>query len=197
MEIKDLKNPWRKKYGALTRANGPALAAAAFRGAYFHVETDTRAGGRRVALHQYPKRNVPYAEDMGRTANRFVVQGYLIGPNYLDMRDALIEELEKDGPGQLRLPLPYRMSDVTVVVQSYTVTESRERGGFCTIDMDFIEYGDPQYRQTVSTPEQVNSAATKTEDELIGPPTPQLQSQAAPYSQVYASANISGVAVSI
>ena len=43
----------------------------------------------------------PYAEDMGRTANRFIVQGYLIGPNYLDLRDALITALEQDGPGIL------------------------------------------------------------------------------------------------
>src|SRR4051812_26581932 len=103
MEIGDIKNPWRDKW-----------LQAQFRGARFFVENGVMAGGRRTALHEYPKRNVPYAEDMGKAANKFVVQGYLIGPNYLNDKDALIDALEKDGPGMLRLPLPYKMRDVEV-----------------------------------------------------------------------------------
>jgi prophage DNA circulation protein len=181
MQIRDLKNPWRDK-----------LQTAMFRGCMFFVETGGRAGGRRVALHQYPKRNVPYAEDMGRTAVRFIINGYLIGPAYLDLRDNLITALEKDGPGMLRLPLPYRSSDVMVMVNSYSVTEARERGGFCTIEMDFIEYGDPAYRQTVSTPEAIDKAASGVENELIGPPTPELAKEAAAYIQNYVAADIIG-----
>ena len=82
--------PWRDKW-----------QNAQFRGARFFVEQGAQMGGRRVALHQYPKRNVPYAEDMGKQANRFSVSGYCIGPDYLDAKDALIEALEKDGPGML------------------------------------------------------------------------------------------------
>ena len=180
MQIREVKNaPWRDKW-----------QTALFRDATFFVETNARAGGRRVALHQYPKRNVPYAEDMGRTANRFVVQGYLIGPAYLDLKDNLIEALEKDGPGWLRLPLPYKMSDVQVMVMSYSVTEARERGAYCVFEMDFIEYGDPEDRETVSTVETINSTATKMEDTLIGPISPDTVYPAAPYAQTYQSANI-------
>src|SRR6185369_6109076 len=100
-------------------------------------------GGRRTVLHEYPKRNVPYAEDMGKTANRFTVAGYLIGPNYLTLKDALVEALEMDGPGTLRLPMPYLGADVEVMVINYSVTESRERGGMCGVEMDFVEYGQP------------------------------------------------------
>lgn len=118
------------------------LQPASFRGAEFHVEEDARASGRRVALHEYPKRNDPYAEDMGRRARRHVVEGYIImsprDPNYLVARDALIEALETDGPGVLQHPLLGRMS---VMCDAYSVHESRTRGGFCVFSMTFIEEG--------------------------------------------------------
>lgn len=172
MRIMELQNPWRARY-----------QLAYFRSAYFHVETDARQGGRRVAVHQYPKRNTPYAEDMGRSANRFLVQGYLIGPTYWDAKNILIGELEKDGPGRLRLPLPYQMADVTVMVMSYTVTEARERGGYCTIEMDFVEYGDPNYRQQVSTTAQIDKSASNIEGKLTDGAT----TAADPYARVYES----------
>jgi hypothetical protein len=152
--------PWRSKY-----------QEAAFRGVQFFVETDARQGGRRVAMHEYPKRNTPYAEDMGRKAKRFLVQGYLIGLKYLEQKYRLVDALEKDGPGMLRLPLPYQMQDEKVMVMAYTVTEARERGGYCQVEMDFIEYGDPQYRQAISTTAQIEDKAFALEDQLIGPPS--------------------------
>lgn len=165
---------WRHKY-----------QQASFRGAIFFVDTDARSGGRRVAPHEYPKRNTGYAEDMGKRTPRFIVQGYLLGHeawgaasnfpqgtntglvNYLDLKDALIDALEADGPGMLRLPLPYRMQDVNVMVQQYTVTESREKGGFCAVEMDFLEYGDPNFRQQVATASAVDQAATNMETAML------------------------------
>lgn len=170
--IRDFHNPWRDKY-----------KQAQFRSATFFVESGGRGGGRRVALHQYPKRNVPYAEDMGRTANRFLVQGYLIGPDYLDAKDALIDALEADGPGMLRLPLPYKMSDVNVMVQSYSISETREKGGFCTIDMDFVEYGDPVWRANVSTTGEIQKSADNVEQTVIG--NALKGTAAVPYAKVY------------
>jgi prophage DNA circulation protein len=192
MQITQLKSQWRGKF-----------QEASFRGAMFHVETDARMGGRRVALHQYPKRNTPYAEDMGRAANRFVVQGYIIGrsnENYLTGKDDLIEQLEKDGPGWLRLPLPYQMTDQYVMVMSYTVTEARERGGMCMVQMEFVEYGDPVYRQTVSTAEEINKSATKVEDNQIGSTDAWGDGQgkaAAPYADIYQGAGIKNGSVDI
>lgn len=188
MQISDLHNPWRDKYTNAT-----------FRNQLFFVETNVRAGGRRVALHQYPKRNTPYAEDMGRAANRFQVQGYLITgkqmPNYLAFKDQLITALEQDGPGWLSLPLEYQMQDTFVMVMSYSVTETRELGGYCIIQMEFSEYGDPSYRQVISTEGEIAKSATAVEDDVIGPDlttdpqSPQVE-QAAPYAGVYEGANI-------
>jgi prophage DNA circulation protein len=170
---------WRTKY-----------QTAWFRGISFHVETDVRAGGRRVALHQYPKRNVPYAEDMGRTARTFQVQGYLIGSTYLASKNSLIDALEEDGPGSLRLPMPYEMSDVTVMVQSYSISETREKGGYCAIDMTFVEYGDPNYRSNVSTPAQIEQSAQKVEQNVMSDADQKTLDQVKPYSAVYKSADV-------
>lgn len=182
--IRDIHNPWRDKY-----------QRARFRNAIFYVDTDVRAGGRRVALHQYPKRNVPYAEDMGRTAVAFNVQGYLIAMDgtYLDLKNQLIDALEQDGPGMLRLPLPYQMSDVQVMVQAYSITENREKGGMCVVEMTFVEYGDPTYRSTVSTPGQIEQSAAKVESSVMGPPAPNTVQQAQPYTDVYKSAGVTNV----
>jgi hypothetical protein len=179
MKIKDIKNPWRDKWRDAT-----------FRGVKFFVETEARQSGRRIAVHEYPKRNVPYAEDMGRKARRYLVQGYLIGPNYLDQKDLLITALEKDGPGLLRLPLPYQMSDANVMVASYSVTEGRERGGYCMLEMDFVEYGNPQYRQEISTTDEINKASEKVENYLLGPDRPDKVPGCVPYARVHNSANI-------
>ena len=54
------------------------LMPAKFRGARFHVDTGVRESGRRIVPHEFPKRDVPYAEDMGRRAREFTVRGYII-----------------------------------------------------------------------------------------------------------------------
>ncbi|HEY1965660.1 MAG TPA: DNA circularization N-terminal domain-containing protein [Acidobacteriaceae bacterium] len=120
--------PWRSKW-----------RPASFRGAEFHVETDAKSSGRRIALHEFPKNNTPYAEDMGKRATRHPVEGYCIGKDYLGPRDALIKACEDDGPGQLVHPL---LGTMQVMCESYTCTETRTKGGFCTFNMNFIEAGD-------------------------------------------------------
>src|SRR6059058_5762319 len=106
--------PWRLR-----------LQPASYNGVTFHVETGMRAGGRRIALHEFPKRDTPYAEDMGRKAKRFTVSAYVIGPDFEDQRDALIAQFEREGSG--RLVLPTSFDEKIVVVENYSVTENRQR----------------------------------------------------------------------
>lgn len=89
-------------------------------------------------MHEYPKRDVPYAEDMGRRARAFTVSGYLIGPNYLGPRDRLIAALEAEGAGVLVHPT---MGEMSVVCDRFSVSETRQRGGFCVFEMVFVEAG--------------------------------------------------------
>jgi prophage DNA circulation protein len=61
-QISNIHNPWRD-----VLLSQPA----SFRGVIFHVETGGKSSGRRTVTHEYPKRDDPYAEDMGRVARHF------------------------------------------------------------------------------------------------------------------------------
>jgi prophage DNA circulation protein len=140
-----------------------SLRPATFREVMFHVEQGGVASGRRVALHEFPKRNVPFAEDMGRRARRFSIQGYIIVspsvPDYIPQRDDLLEALEMDGPGPLVHPT---LGEFDVMVEQYGYVESRLKGGFGQFDMVFIERGQPIVQDATDAPaSQVKSAADK------------------------------------
>jgi prophage DNA circulation protein len=154
------------------------LQPATFKGIGFHVDADIRSGGRRIALHEFPKRDFPYAEDMGRRARRFVIAGYLIGPDYQAQRDALVTALEDDGPGVLVHPT--YQDQGPVVADTYTVTERRERGGWAEFEAVFIEAGravdqqfDTDMQGTVNrkVDTAVGPTVQSTADTFINPPT--------------------------
>jgi prophage DNA circulation protein len=126
------------------------LRPASYAGIVFHVEHQARSGGRRVVLHEYPKRDTPYAEDMGRSAFRYQVTGYLIGPTYHTTKRALMSALDDSAGGTLVDPY---IGAKKVLCERYSVTESRERGGYCQFEMGFVESGEPG-----NTPEQINSS---------------------------------------
>lgn len=138
------------------------LLPASFRGAQFHVETGGRQGGRRIARHEFPKKDKPYSEDMGRRARVMRIAGYVIGPDYTFERDDLISALERSGPGMLVHPTQGQM---LVVVDDFFCSESRQRGGMAEFDMSFIEAGQaPSNASAAATQEQSQQGATAAEE---------------------------------
>lgn len=119
---------------------------ASFAGIIFHVEQGGRSSGRRTVMHEYPKRDKPYAEDMGRHAIRFNVSGYLIyrpsNPmyEYTSQRQSLYEALEKPEADNLVHPV-FAPGGMQVMCEKYVMTESRERGGYTQFEMQFVEAG--------------------------------------------------------
>jgi prophage DNA circulation protein len=140
MKITDIHKRWRDNW-----------RQASFRGVPFLVDVGGKGSGRRTVLHQFPKRNTPYAEDLGREAYAFSVTGYLIDgmapafnfTDYTDWRDALeaaLEDVANVGPGILILPTRGQNYNVTCV--RYNCMERRTEGGFVQFDMVFVEYGE-------------------------------------------------------
>jgi DNA circularisation protein N-terminus len=138
--IRDIDNPWRKD-----------LLPAHFRGAQFHAEMGAKESGRRIVMHEFPKRDQPYAEDMGRIHYEFTVRGYCIAyphdtnvslyrRDYRIARDLLQEELSRGLPGPLQLPL---LDPMIVVCPRWRLNEEERFGGYCTFDMTFQELGAP------------------------------------------------------
>lgn len=142
------------------------LLPAHFDGCMFHVESGAREGGRRIVVHEFPKRDIPYSEDMGRSATTFTVRAYCIVyptdfrdfANPLYMRDyrvarnILQDRLDKGGAGTLQLPT-YR--PVRCVCQRYRMSEEQKLGGYVTFDMQFVEEGAPPFRPVQATEEKM------------------------------------------
>lgn len=136
---------------------------ASFRGVPFStVDAEARVG-RRTVTHEYPQRDDPYTEDLGRRARAFHVEAYVAGDDYLDRRDALIRAIEQPGPGELVHP---RWGVLQVAVQDYvTVRESPREGGVARFTITFVEAGANTFpNATRDTVAQVDQAA-ETADE--------------------------------
>jgi prophage DNA circulation protein len=138
-----------------------SLRPASFRGVGFKVDVNARMGGRRININEFPMRDVGYVEDLGRRIRRFSVTGYVIGPDFLQQRDALIAALETEGPGTFVHPT---MGEFTVNVGDFTAVERRERGRVVEFEMPFVEAGNQGGTSpTVDTQSAVTSAASSAE----------------------------------
>lgn len=80
------------------------LRPASFRGVPFQVDDDEGTFGRRVQVHEYPNRDKPYTEDLGRATRRFTINAYLVGNDFFEARDRLIVAIDTPGPGTLVHP---------------------------------------------------------------------------------------------
>ena len=113
------------------------LVPASYNGVLFYVELQSRASGYRLVPHEFPKRDIPWTENMGRRVRHWQVHGYLVYspvnmPDVFGQRDELIAQLETPGAGVLVLPTGLQnMNDESpgaVEVDTYAVTEHRDRG---------------------------------------------------------------------
>jgi prophage DNA circulation protein len=110
-----------------------------FRGVPFRTEGHERSGGRRVATFEFPGRDQPLVEDLGRRARVYSVDCHVIGADYRARRDALLDALEAAGPGLLVHPWHGQMM---VVVQDFSQSED-QAGGIATFRITFGEAGQP------------------------------------------------------
>lgn len=124
-----------------SRSVGGVPLVGSFRAAKFIVPDSSAAFGRRKALHEYPLRDKPYVEDLGKKARQFSVDVFVderLG-DYLQARDALIEAIEKEGPGTLVHPWYGTMT--VSLLEPAAVTESTRAGGRASFRLVFVEDG--------------------------------------------------------
>ena len=80
------------------------LYTASFRGVPFKIRGSGVSVGRRVALYEYPQKDKPYAEDMGRASRVITLDAFVIGADYILQTERLIGALETPGEGKLVHP---------------------------------------------------------------------------------------------
>jgi prophage DNA circulation protein len=121
-------------------------ASGSFRGATFRLDSYQTATGRRADVREYPLRNIPNAEDLGRKARRFQFTAYVLGAGWEADRDVLLNACEEDGPGTLVHPFH---GEHQVICENCTVSESRAGGvRYCAFELEFVEagaYDSPNY----------------------------------------------------
>lgn len=157
---------WREQLGKTSFfRNGQSvqLVGGSFRGVPFHTVGAEVKVGRRNVVNEYPQRDIPYVDDLGRRARRFVVECYVIGDDYFADRDALIEAFEAEGPGELLHP---RYGSLNVSVDGdVSVKETPEQGGMARISVTFVEHGSNTFPKAVeSTVTQLEAAANAADE---------------------------------
>ena len=114
------------------------LHPASFRGAAFHTDDRTFVSGLALVNHEFPKRNTPFAEDMGKEQWRCPVRAYVIGKDYMAARDELKRALDQNGPGTY---VDHWDGELRAIVETWSVSEFASEGGWAVFDITFVEPG--------------------------------------------------------
>lgn len=118
------------------------LRPASFRGFGFFVSSSQMAGGRRAVQHQYPNREDPYTEDLGRAGRSYQIEGHVIGDDYLEAKKRIIDVFEKKGAGELIHPY---FGNLLVQVSSLNISESNKEGAIAVFSVTFLEAGSAKF----------------------------------------------------
>jgi prophage DNA circulation protein len=116
-------------------------------------------GGRRKEVHEFPGRDEPHVEDMGRMAHRWSVRAFLIGEDYAVTRDKLEKRLES-GDKHVFVH-PYQGSKIVELDGKFTLTERDDKGRYCEFEFTLVEAGRALPTQVRATPAKIAFVATE------------------------------------
>lgn len=133
------------------------LSTASFRGMSFLTESHDAKLGRRLVVHEFPGADTPLLEDLGAKAAELRVNAYFIGADYDLYRDKFLYLLQQPGAAWLNHPW---LGLVEVRAKEWSLSESNDKGGYCTIGIDFVPAGMEIAEPTIDL---VDSAVKKFE----------------------------------
>lgn len=117
------------------------MVTATFNDLPFLTESHDTKGGRRLVVHEFPGSEQPDVEDLGGKADEFSLNAYFIGADYDLFRDKFL--LALNTPGAVWLIHPWRGA-LWVRAHSWSVHESNDKGGYCTVNVSFVPGGQTQ-----------------------------------------------------
>ncbi|WP_166359281.1 DNA circularization protein [Pseudomonas akapageensis] len=134
-----------------------SLLPASFRGVSFVVDQAGVPVGRKGQLHEYPQRDDPYFEALGKQSQVHKLTAYVIGPDCFARRDKLLEALEAEGPGELVHPWLGRMQ---VQAGECELQHDRREGGMARFDLTFYPDRPRKFpTATVNSQQQVSKSS--------------------------------------
>lgn len=116
-----------------------ALRPASFRGVAFQVEATDGSAGRRTQVHEYPQKDQPWTEDLGRATRGLSFEGFVVGPDYVDQAKRLIGALEEPGTGTLVHPW---FGTMQVNVREDARYSFNSALGYARFSLSFVEAGE-------------------------------------------------------
>lgn len=122
------------------------MARASFRGFEFLTDSHEAKGGRRLAVHEFPGAEAPLVEDMGGKAWDYKLNVYFIGPHYDLERNGFLARLADPGADWLTHPW---LGYLWVRALAWSVHESNDKGGYCTVALEFVPGGEQPFTSAV------------------------------------------------
>lgn len=119
--------------------NEENLLPAKLSGIRFEVDSDSMPVGRRTADHEYPFRDEPYIEDMGRKKRVINLEAWVCGDDCLERRDRLIAVFEAKDVVTLVHPW---YGEMQVKPVEATPKHRYDEGRVVRIEMNFVEAGE-------------------------------------------------------
>lgn len=154
--------------GAGTPAWMAKLRDASFRGVPFVMLEGNGRFGRRSVVHEYPYRDTVWVEDLGRSARRIDVQGFLVGDDCIAQRDRMIAACETGGDDKAVLIHPTYGWLTVNLLGPLIVKEVWDKGRMFEIGFSFIESGEKEFPTAQSASEEAVSAAADGADAAAG-----------------------------
>lgn len=141
------------------------LYEASFRGVPFHVTKVDLKVGRRTVTHEYPQRDKPYVEDIGRATRKLTFTAFVVGDDYIEQAEKLISAIEEPGAGTLVHPHLGEMKCSLEQVSTITFTDSTRTA---SVVLNAVESGELEFPKTGSDSfTKAFQAADELEDSAI------------------------------
>jgi prophage DNA circulation protein len=137
-----------------------SLYQASFRGVPFHVTKIDLKVGRRTVVHEYPQRDQPYVEDIGRATRKLTFTAFVVGDDYIEQVEKLIGAIEAPGAGTLVHPHLGEMKCTLEQASTITFTDSTRTA---SVVLNAVESGELEF-PNVGT--DASNQALEAADEL-------------------------------
>lgn len=147
---------------------------ASYKGVKFAVMTSEALFGRRNAIHEYPFSETLWVEDMGRSARRITMTGFIMDRDpLLDGKplDAAVTDLinacESGNIGVLYHPTLGELQNVGLLAP-VAIREEWNKGRMVVLTFSFIENGKQTFpSRVIDTPQSTQSIAVDTSRKVI------------------------------
>jgi prophage DNA circulation protein len=115
------------------------LLRGSWRGVPFFCRDTGNPAGQRLAVFEFPDSDAVYVQSLGRGAKEYRLDIYVVGDDYMTMRDALEAALDSDGPGTL--VHPYKGPLQVYARFPCMLRELADKGRAAFFECNFVEAG--------------------------------------------------------